>query len=144
HDKVLGRDHRYTEESARVTADALDALGRNKEAAKLRKRYGLPPSFKKAVKIQYVVFLFLYSLAVALILADFVSTRWWGHKFNWARAFATTLLCVCLALTAVTWIVRKVRRLYLLDLFELVSPTELIIQLAVLAIGLALGAYVVW
>ena len=28
HDKVLGRDHAWTKDSARVTADALDALGR--------------------------------------------------------------------------------------------------------------------
>jgi hypothetical protein len=27
HDKVLGRDHSLTKTSARVTADALDALG---------------------------------------------------------------------------------------------------------------------
>jgi hypothetical protein len=144
HDKVLGRDHPYTEESARVTVDALDALGRKKEAARLRKRYGLPPSFNKVEKIQDAGFLFLISLAPALILADFVSTGWWGHKLNWARALAMTLLCVCLALLAVTGIVRMVIRLYLPDLLEWVSPTELIVQLAVLAIGLALGAYVVW
>jgi tetratricopeptide (TPR) repeat protein len=29
-DKVLGRDHKWTKDSARVTADALDALVRNR------------------------------------------------------------------------------------------------------------------
>ena len=32
HDKVLGRDHAWTKDSARITADALDALGRAEEA----------------------------------------------------------------------------------------------------------------
>jgi tetratricopeptide (TPR) repeat protein len=41
HDKVLGADHPWTRESARVKADALDALGRTDEAAALRARYGL-------------------------------------------------------------------------------------------------------
>ena len=41
HDKVLGRDHPWTKDSARVTADALDALGRTEEAKALRERYGL-------------------------------------------------------------------------------------------------------
>ena len=41
HDKVLGRDHAWTKDSARVTADALDALGRTEEAKALRERYGL-------------------------------------------------------------------------------------------------------
>jgi hypothetical protein len=36
HDKLLGRHHVWTKESARVTADALDALGSTEEA----KRYG--------------------------------------------------------------------------------------------------------
>ena len=40
HDKALGRDHAWTKESARVTADALDALGRTEEAKALRERYG--------------------------------------------------------------------------------------------------------
>jgi tetratricopeptide (TPR) repeat protein len=41
HDKVLGRDHAWTQDSARVTAEALDALGRIEEAKALRKRYGV-------------------------------------------------------------------------------------------------------
>jgi tetratricopeptide (TPR) repeat protein len=41
HDKVLGRDHAWTKESARITADALDALGRAEEAKALRERYGV-------------------------------------------------------------------------------------------------------
>jgi hypothetical protein len=43
HDKALGSDHTWTQDSARVTADALDALGRTEEAKELRKRYGLTP-----------------------------------------------------------------------------------------------------
>jgi hypothetical protein len=41
HEKALGRDHKWTKDSARVTADALDALGRTNEAAALRERYGI-------------------------------------------------------------------------------------------------------
>jgi len=41
HDKGLGRDHPWTKDSARVTAAALDALGRTEEAKALRERYGL-------------------------------------------------------------------------------------------------------
>ena len=41
HDNALGRDHAWTKDSARVTADALDALGRTEEAKTLRERYGL-------------------------------------------------------------------------------------------------------
>jgi hypothetical protein len=41
HDDVLGRDHVWTKESARVTSDALDALGRGGEAKVLRERHGL-------------------------------------------------------------------------------------------------------
>jgi hypothetical protein len=41
HDNVLGRDHVWTKESARVTSDALDALGRGGEAKALRERHGL-------------------------------------------------------------------------------------------------------
>ena len=41
HDKVLGRDHAWTKDSARVTGDALGALGRTDEAKALRERYGL-------------------------------------------------------------------------------------------------------
>jgi tetratricopeptide (TPR) repeat protein len=41
HDKALGRGHAWTMDSARVTADALDALGRAEEAKALRERYGV-------------------------------------------------------------------------------------------------------
>ena len=41
YEKVLGRDHAFTKDSARVTADALDALGRTEEAKALRERYGV-------------------------------------------------------------------------------------------------------
>ncbi len=41
HDKVLGPDHHLTKDSARVTADALDALGSADKAAALRARYGV-------------------------------------------------------------------------------------------------------
>ena len=41
HDKLLGRHHVWTKESARVTADALDALGSTEEAKALRARYWL-------------------------------------------------------------------------------------------------------
>jgi hypothetical protein len=41
HDKLLGRDHALTKDSAHTTADALDALGRTEEAKALRERYGL-------------------------------------------------------------------------------------------------------
>jgi hypothetical protein len=41
HDKALGRDHAWTKDSARVTANALDALGRTEEAKALRERYGV-------------------------------------------------------------------------------------------------------
>jgi tetratricopeptide (TPR) repeat protein len=44
HDKVRGRDHSRTEDSARVTADALDALGRTEEAKEVRDRYGVTSS----------------------------------------------------------------------------------------------------
>jgi hypothetical protein len=39
--KLLGLDHAWTQDSACVTAEALDALGRNEEAKALRERYGL-------------------------------------------------------------------------------------------------------
>ena len=42
HAKVNGPNHPWTKDSARVTADALAALGRADEAAALRARYGLP------------------------------------------------------------------------------------------------------
>ncbi len=41
HDKLLGRHRAWTKESARVTADALDALVRTEEAKALRERYSL-------------------------------------------------------------------------------------------------------
>jgi hypothetical protein len=41
YDKALGRDHSWTKNSARVTADALDALGRTEAAKALRERYGV-------------------------------------------------------------------------------------------------------
>jgi hypothetical protein len=41
HDKLLGRHHAWTKESARVTADALDALVRTEEAKAPRERYSL-------------------------------------------------------------------------------------------------------
>ena len=44
HDKALGRDHSRTKDTARVTADALDALGRTEEAKALRERYGVTSS----------------------------------------------------------------------------------------------------
>jgi hypothetical protein len=41
HNKVPRPDHSWTRDSARVTAHALDALGRTEEAKALRERYGL-------------------------------------------------------------------------------------------------------
>jgi hypothetical protein len=41
HESALGLDHAWTKDSARVTADALAALGRADEAAALRERYRL-------------------------------------------------------------------------------------------------------
>ena len=41
HEAATTRSHPWTKDSARVTADALDALGRSEEAAELRERYGL-------------------------------------------------------------------------------------------------------
>jgi hypothetical protein len=41
HEKALGKNHRWTKDSARTTADALAALGRGDEAAALRERYDL-------------------------------------------------------------------------------------------------------
>jgi hypothetical protein len=41
HENALGSDHVWTTDSARVTADALDVLGRADEATALRTRYGL-------------------------------------------------------------------------------------------------------
>jgi hypothetical protein len=42
HARINGPNHPWTKDSARVTADALDAVGRTEEAAALRARYGLP------------------------------------------------------------------------------------------------------
>jgi hypothetical protein len=39
HEKVLGENHSWTQESARITADALVALGRVEEAVALCKQY---------------------------------------------------------------------------------------------------------
>jgi tetratricopeptide (TPR) repeat protein len=44
--KILGWDHPWTKDSARVTADALEALGRLEEAKEQRRRYGLPAQDK--------------------------------------------------------------------------------------------------
>jgi hypothetical protein len=44
HDNILGTDHPWTKDSARVTADALAALGRADEAPALRHRYGISQS----------------------------------------------------------------------------------------------------
>ncbi|MGO9744555.1 MAG: tetratricopeptide repeat protein [Roseiarcus sp.] len=41
HERASGLNHPSTQDSARVTADALDALGRADESAELRARYGL-------------------------------------------------------------------------------------------------------
>ena len=47
HDQVNALNHNWTKDSAGVTADALDALGRGAEAAALRARYGINDSGKK-------------------------------------------------------------------------------------------------
>jgi len=41
HDKMLGPHHPWTKDSAEITAEALDRLGRREEADGLRRRYGL-------------------------------------------------------------------------------------------------------
>src|SRR6516225_11599748 len=41
HDKALGPNHPWTKDSARVNAQALDALGRGEDAAALRAHYAL-------------------------------------------------------------------------------------------------------
>ncbi|HMK78956.1 MAG TPA: tetratricopeptide repeat protein [Xanthobacteraceae bacterium] len=41
HEAVNGPNHPWTKDSARVTADALDALGRAEEAKALREKYGI-------------------------------------------------------------------------------------------------------
>jgi len=44
HEVASGLKHPWTKDSARVTADALDALGRTEEAKALRERYGVASS----------------------------------------------------------------------------------------------------
>jgi tetratricopeptide (TPR) repeat protein len=46
HQKALGPDHTWTKDSARVTADALDALGRTEDAKALRQKYGVTETEK--------------------------------------------------------------------------------------------------
>jgi Tetratricopeptide repeat len=41
HEGALGKNHPWTKDSARITADALDALGRTEAAKALRERYGI-------------------------------------------------------------------------------------------------------
>jgi hypothetical protein len=41
HDKALGPNDPWTKDSARVTAEALDALGRAEDAGALRAHYAL-------------------------------------------------------------------------------------------------------
>jgi hypothetical protein len=43
HEKVLGKNHRWTKDSAGTTADALAALGRADDALVLRNSYSLEP-----------------------------------------------------------------------------------------------------
>ena len=47
HEKALGLNHPWTKDSARVTADALDALARIEEAAALREKYGIEKAGEK-------------------------------------------------------------------------------------------------
>ena len=44
HEAASGLNRPWTKDSARVTADALDALGRTEEAKALRERYGVARS----------------------------------------------------------------------------------------------------
>jgi hypothetical protein len=44
HERLNGPNHTWTKDSARITADALDALGRADEAAALREKYGIAES----------------------------------------------------------------------------------------------------
>jgi hypothetical protein len=44
HENMLGPRHRWVKESARITAEALLALGRARETTKLCKRYGIARS----------------------------------------------------------------------------------------------------
>jgi len=48
HDKALGSHHPWTKDSAGVTADALDVLGRGGEAAALRARYAIESDGRRA------------------------------------------------------------------------------------------------
>jgi hypothetical protein len=43
HEASFGLNYRWTKDSARVAADALDALKRRDEAAALRARHGIAP-----------------------------------------------------------------------------------------------------
>jgi tetratricopeptide (TPR) repeat protein len=47
HTATKGENHPWTKDSARVTADALDALGRGDEAAAVREKYGIASNNKK-------------------------------------------------------------------------------------------------
>jgi hypothetical protein len=44
HEAAFSRNHAWTKDSARVTADALDTLGRTEEAKALREQYGVTSS----------------------------------------------------------------------------------------------------
>jgi Tetratricopeptide repeat len=44
--ELLGLDHAWTKDSARVTADALDALGRAEQAKALREKYAVTEAEK--------------------------------------------------------------------------------------------------
>jgi len=46
HENILGRDHAWTKDSARVTADTFDALGRTEEAKAVREKYGVTEAEK--------------------------------------------------------------------------------------------------
>jgi class 3 adenylate cyclase len=50
HEKIFGKNHRWTRDSARTTADALAALGRAEEGKLLLKRYGLEPDAPRTPK----------------------------------------------------------------------------------------------
>jgi hypothetical protein len=47
-DRMLGPNHPRTQYSASITAEALDTLGRTKEASALREKYGLTPEAPSA------------------------------------------------------------------------------------------------
>jgi hypothetical protein len=48
HEKTFGKDHPWTKDSARVVADALDALSRADEAAALRARHCIEDEGQRA------------------------------------------------------------------------------------------------